>query len=92
MSLSFPSSQPHAFARTSSEMQNETYAKSECYKEQINYLQEQRIRDELRHKQEKEGLRKFYATIPFAQSRTGRMVRCAMGTTNTAKEIMEELN
>ena len=49
--------------------------KVKCYKEQINYLQEQRIRDELRHKQEKERLRKFYETIAFAQSRTGRMVR-----------------
>ena len=61
------------------------------YKEQINYLQEQRIRDELRHKQEKERHRKFYDTIAFAQSRTGRMVRSAMVTTNAAKEIMEEL-
>lgn len=65
--------------------------KVKCYKEQINYLQEQRIRDELRYKQEKERLRKFYETIAFAQSRTGRMVRSAMGTTNAAKEIMEEL-
>ena len=61
------------------------------YKEQINYLQEQRIRDELRHKQEKERLRKFYETIAFGQSHTGRILRSAMGTTNAAKEITEEL-
>ena len=65
--------------------------KVKCYKEQINHLQEQRIRDELRHKQEKERLWKFYETIAFAQSRTGRMVRSTMGTTYAAKEIMEEL-
>ena len=61
------------------------------YKEQINYLQEHGIRDELRHKQEKGRHWKFYETIAFAQSCTGRMVRSAMVTTNAAKEIMEEL-
>ena len=78
--------EPHSQEHLKCRMQ-----KVKRYKEQINYLQEQRIRDELRHKQEKERLRKFYETIAFGQSRTGRILRSAMGTTNAAKEIMEEL-
>ena len=43
----------------------------------------------LEHKQER--LRKYYETIAFGQSRTGLMVRSAMGTSSAAEKIINEL-
>lgn len=45
----------------------------------------------LEHKQERERLRKYYETIAFGQSRTGLMVRSAMGTSSAAEKIINEL-
>lgn len=41
-----------------------------------------------RSNEEKERLWKYYDTIAFAKSRTGRMVRSAMGTASTAGKII----
>ena len=46
----------------------------------------------LENEQERERIRKFYDTISFGRSRTGRIVRAAMGTSSTAGKIIEELS
>ena len=56
--------------------------------EKINPLELKISKINLEHKQERERLRKYYETIAFGQSRTGLMVRSAMGTSSAAEKIM----
>ena len=48
---------------------------------------------ELMSKQQRDiiGIRKFYQTIAFGESRSGRMVRTALSTSQAAAEVMKEL-
>ena len=45
----------------------------------------------LESKREKERIRKYYETIAFGRSRTGKIVRSAMGTSSAAGKILKEL-
>ena len=65
--------------------------KVQQYKKELNKSEEERVAMELAHKKELQRVRRFYEIIAFGQSRSGRMVRAAMGTTSAAKEIMDEL-
>ena len=57
----------------------------------LNELLKENMEMKVQHKEEKERIRKFYDTIAFGRSRSGRMVRTAMGTSSAAGKIIEEL-
>lgn len=59
--------------------------------EKINTLELRISKINLERKEERERLRKYYETIAFGQSRTGLMVRSAMGTSKAAEKIITEL-
>ena len=58
---------------------------------EINQLQRESMQLKLRSACEKERIRMFYETIAFGRSRTGRIVRSAIGTSTAAGEIIKEL-
>ena len=45
----------------------------------------------LESEREKERIGKYYETIAFGRSRTGKIVRSAIGTSNAAGKIVKEL-
>ena len=65
--------------------------KVEDYRKEIKRLRAEKL--EILSKQQKDiiGIRNFYQTIAFGESRTGRMVRTAMSTSQAAAQVMKEL-
>ena len=61
------------------------------YRSRIHELEKEVAQVKSKSNEEKERLRKYYETIAFAKSRSGRMVRSAMGTANTAGKIIRQM-
>ena len=61
------------------------------YRKQVHELEREVAHVKSKSNEEKERLRKYYETIAFAKSRSGRMVRSAMGTANAAGKIIREM-
>ena len=57
----------------------------------INMLQRQNMKMKADKKDEVERIRRFYETIAFGQSRAGKMVRTALGTSNRAQNISQQM-
>ena len=57
----------------------------------LSELQALNMKIRLENKEEKERIRTFYETIAFGRSRTGLLVRTAMGTSSAAGKIVKEL-
>ena len=57
----------------------------------LSELQALNMKITLENKEERERIRKFYETIAFGRSRTGLLVRTAMGTSTAAGKIFKEL-
>ena len=55
-------------------------------------LETQKSETQLKHKEEIKRIRQFYEVIAFAKSRSGRIVRSAMGTSPVAGEIIRDMN
>ncbi len=60
--------------------------KAQLYRQQTDHLQKEISRIELKHREQIERLRRFYETIAFGQSRSGKMVRAAMSTSSAAEQ------
>jgi len=58
---------------------------------EIHRLQKENLKIRLETKKEKESIREFYETIAFGRSRSGIMVREAMGSSSAAGTMMQEL-
>ena len=65
--------------------------KTQQYKVRICELETENMKMKLEHKEQRERIQKYYDTIAFGRSRSGRLVRMAMGTTSAAGKIIEEL-
>ena len=60
-------------------------------REKICVLEKENTDMKVEHKRETERIRQFYDTIAFGRSRSGLIVRTAMGRTSTAARIIKEL-
>jgi len=58
----------------------------------MHRLRKENLKIRLETKNEKERIRESYETIALGQSRSGIMVREAMGSSGAAETIMQELN
>ena len=58
--------------------------KLQSCRELIEVLKNEKSENEIRHRKEIKTIRQFYDVISFARSRTGRMVRSALGTSPAA--------
>ena len=65
--------------------------KVQQYRSRIHKLEREIAHVKSKNNEEKERLRKYYETIAFAKSRSGRMVRSAMGTAKGAGKIIREM-
>ena len=65
--------------------------KTQQYKVRICELETENMKMKLEHKEQRERIQKYYDTIAFGRSQSGRLVRMAMGTTSAAGKIIEEL-
>ena len=65
--------------------------KVEFYRKELNKSEEERVAMALAHKKELKRMQRFYEVVAFGLTRSGRMVRAAMGTTQVAKHVMEEM-
>ena len=66
-------------------------SKVKQYRSRIHELEREVAHVKSKSNEEKERLRQFYETIAFAKSRSGRMVRSAMGTASTAGKIVRQM-
>ena len=65
--------------------------KVQQYRSRVHELEREIAQVKSKSNEEKERLRKYYETIAFAKSRSGRMVHSAMGTANAAGKIAREM-
>ena len=65
--------------------------KVQQYRSQIHKLEREIADVKFKSNEEKERLWKYYETIAFAKSRSGRMVRSAMGTAKGAERIIRQM-
>ena len=61
------------------------------YRAHIHDLKREVAKVKLESNEEKERLRKYYEVIAFGKSRSGKIVRDAMGTAHAAGKIIQEL-
>lgn len=66
-------------------------SKVKRYRGRVHKLEKEVAQVKLESTEEKKRLRKYYEVIAFGKSRSGKMVRSAMGTAHAAGKIMKEL-
>ena len=61
-------------------------------KKEVNDLQKEKLEAQVKHREEIKRIRQFYEVIAFAKSRSGKIVRSAMGTSAAAVEVIRDMN
>lgn len=73
------------------ECRQQLLRKVESYRNKIEELQTEKAELSLKHRKEIEEIRTFYQNIAYGTSRSGKIVKKAMSTSDSAKELLKML-
>ena len=73
------------------ECRQQLIRKVESYRYKIEKLQTEKAELTLKHRKEIEEIRNFYQNIAYGTSRSGKIVKKAMSTSDSAKELLKML-
>lgn len=73
------------------ECRKQLIRKVESYRCKIEELHSEKAQTALKHRKEIEEIRTFYQNIAYGTSRSGRIVKKAMSTSDAAKELLDML-